>query len=620
MSERVIGIDLGTTNSCVATVEGGVPKVIANKGGYKTTPSMVAITESGRRLVGHIAKRQAITNATNTVYAAKRLIGRKWSHPAVQQARQVLPYKLVEGETGDVRIELRGTPNSISEISAVVLAEMKKVAEEYFGGPVEKAVVTIPAYFNDGQRQATKDAGKIAGLDVIRIINEPTAAALAYGYKKNVKKRVAVFDLGGGTFDISVLDIGDGVFEVLATAGDTYLGGEDFDQRIVEWLVFGFAKEHRLDLRTDVMALQRLRDASEQAKMQLSVTPSAEINLPFIMSPSPSSGKSDALHLQRTLSREKLEDMTADLVERTIEICDRMLKEARIQKEEIDEVVLVGGQTRMPKVQQVVKEYFGIDPAKSVHPDEVVALGAAVQAAALIGAAEQGKQPDLLLLDVTPHHLGIMIAGGYFNTLIPANSTVPTSAMHTFTTVRDDQTAVKIVVLQGDSDVANQNELLGEFLLTGLPSRPRGEIEIDVKFDISPDGIVSVSAKDKSTGQEQSIQVTATNRLSEDEMKRILSANEEFAVSEKNTELFSTLKNDVERHIREVDKLLPAVKDFITASDFGDDALKKVEAVKDRAKRAIQRQDLESLKGVQEPLERAVGMLKGVADRIASKQ
>ena len=620
MTERVIGIDLGTTNSCVATVEGGVPKVIANKGGYKTTPSMVAITESGRRLVGHIAKRQAITNAANTVYAAKRLIGRKWSHPAVQQARQVLPYKLVEGDTGDVRIELRAKAHSISEISAVVLAEMKKVAEEYFGGPVEKAVVTIPAYFNDGQRQATKDAGKIAGLDVIRIINEPTAAALAYGYKKNIKKRVAVFDLGGGTFDISVLDIQDGVFEVLATAGDTYLGGEDFDQRIVEWLVFGFAKEHRLDLRTDVMALQRLRDAAEQAKMQLSVTPSAEINLPFIMSPSPTSGKSDALHLQRTLSREKLEDMTADLVERTVEICDRMLKEARIQKEEIEEVVLVGGQTRMPKVQQAVKDYFGIDPAKSVHPDEVVALGAAVQAAALIGAQEQGKQPDLLLLDVTPHHLGIMIAGGYFNTLIPANSTVPTSAMHTFTTVRDAQTAVKIVVLQGDSEVANQNELLGEFLLTGLPSKPRGEIEIEVKFDISPDGIVSVSAKDKSTGQEQSIQVTATNRLSEDEMKRILSANEEFAVSEKNTELFSTLKNDVERHIREVDRLLPAVKDFITASDFGDDALKKVEAVKDRAKRAIQRQDLESLKGVQEPLDRAVGMLKGVADRIASKK
>jgi molecular chaperone DnaK len=617
MTERVIGIDLGTTNSCVATVEGGVPTVIANKGGYKTTPSMIAIAESGRRLVGHIAKRQAITNAANTVYAAKRLIGRKYGHPSVQQARQVLPYKLVEGETGDLRIELRDKNYSIPEISAVVLAEMKKVAEEYFGGPVEKAVVTIPAYFNDGQRQATKDAGKIAGLDVIRIINEPTAAALAYGYKKNVKKRVAVFDLGGGTFDISVLDIQDGVFEVLATAGDTYLGGEDFDQRIVEWLVFGFAKEHRLDLRTDVMALQRLRDAAEQAKMQLSSTTSTEINLPFIMSPQ--AGKSDALHLQRTLTREKLEDMTADLVERTVEICDRMLKEARIAKEEIEEVVLVGGQTRMPKVQQIVKEYFGLDPAKSVHPDEVVALGAAVQAAALVGAQEQGNQPDLLLLDVTPHNLGIMIAGGYFNTLIPANSTVPTSAMHTFTTVRDDQTAVKIVVLQGDSQVANQNELLGEFLLTNLPSRPRGEIEIDVKFDISPDGIVSVSARDKSTGIEQSIQVTATNRLSDDEMKRILAANEEFAVSEKNTELFAQLKNDVERSIREIDRLMPGVKEFITASDFGGDALKKVDVVKERAKRAIQMQDLEALKGVQEPLERAVVMLKGVADRIAKK-
>ena len=623
MTERVIGIDLGTTNSCVATVEGGVPKVIANKGGYKTTPSMVAIAESGRRLVGHIAKRQAITNAQNTVYAAKRLIGRKWSHPAVQQARQVLPYKLAEGDTGDVRIELREKSYSIPEISAVVLTEMKKVAEEYFGGPVEKAVITIPAYFNDAQRQATKDAGKIAGLDVIRIINEPTAAALAYGFKKNVKKRVAVFDLGGGTFDISVLDIQDGVFEVLATAGDTYLGGEDFDQRIVEWLVFGFAKEHRLDLRTDVMALQRLRDAAEQAKMQLSVTTTTEINLPFIMSPSAggplNAGKSDALHLMRTLTREKLEDMTADLVERTVEICDRMLKEARIQKEEIEEVVLVGGQTRMPKVQQVVKDYFGLDPAKSVHPDEVVALGAAVQAAALIGSQEQGKQPDLLLLDVTPHHLGIMIAGGYFNKLIPANSTVPTSAMHTFTTVRDDQTAVKIVVLQGDSDIANQNELLGEFLLTGLPSRPRGEIEIDVKFDISPDGIVSVSAKDKATGQEQSIQVTASNRLSDEEMKRILAANEEFAVSEKNTEVFATLKNDVERSLRDIERLLPAVKEFITASDFGDDALKKVDVVKERARRAMQMQDIEALKGVQEPLERAVQMLKGVADRIAPK-
>ena len=612
MTERFIGIDLGTTNSCVATVEGGVPKVIANRGGYKTTPSMIAITESGRRLVGHIAKRQAITNAANTVYAAKRLIGRKWAHPSAQQARQVLPYRLVEGPDGDVRIELRDRAYSVPEISALVLQEMKRVAEDYFGGPVDKAVITIPAYFNDGQRQATKDAGRIAGLDVIRIINEPTSAALAYGFKKNVKKRVAVFDLGGGTFDISVLDIADGVFEVLATAGDTYLGGEDFDQRIVEWLVFGFAKEHKVDLRTDVMALQRLRDAAEQAKMQLSVTTTTEINLPFIMS----TGKSDALHLQRTLTREKLEDMTADLVERTVEICDRMLKEAHLNKAEVQEVILVGGMTRMPKVQEAVKGYFNLEPAKTVHPDEVVALGAAVQAAALVGATSSAEHPDLLLLDVTPHNLGIMIAGGYFQMLIPANSTVPTSATHVFTTVRDDQTAVKIVVLQGDSDVAAHNELLGEFLLTGLPSGPRCSVEIDVRFDISSDGIVSVSAKDRASGREQSIQVTATNRLSEEEMGRIIEENEKFAVAERNVEAFQAVRTDVERSLREIDRLLPIVQDTLGQSDFGVDALKKAQAVIDRTKRAIAMQDVDALQGAKEPLERTVGMLRGVASRI----
>jgi molecular chaperone DnaK len=611
VTDRVIGIDLGTTNSCVATVEGGVPKVIANRGSYKTTPSIVAIAESGRRLVGHIAKRQAITNAQNTVYAAKRLIGRKYSHPIVQQAKQTLPYKVVEGPTGDVRIELRDKQYSVPEISAMVLAEMKKVAEEYFGGPVEKAVITIPAYFNDGQRQATKDAGKIAGLDVIRIINEPTAAALAYGFKKNVKKKVAVYDLGGGTFDISVLDIADGVFEVLATAGDTYLGGEDFDQRIVEWLVFGFAKEHKVDLRTDMMALQRLRDAAEKAKMELSVTTSTEINLPFIMS----TGKSDALHLQKTLDRPKLEEMTADLIERTVEICDKMLKEARIRKDEIQEVILVGGMTRMPKVQEAVRNYFGLEPAKSVHPDEVVALGAAVQAAALIQTGT-GEQPDLLLLDVTPHNLGIMIAGGYFQTLISANSTVPTSATHVFTTVRDDQTAVKIVVLQGDSDVASANQLLGEFLLTGLPKAPRGTIEIDVRFDISPDGIVSVSAKDRATGTEQSIQVTATNKLTDDEMKRIIQENEKFAVQEKTQEQFGELRTEVERVLREIERLTPVVRDVIGASDFGDDALKKAALVVGRSKRAIQMQDMEALKGGRDQLDRTLTMFKSVAAKV----
>ncbi len=611
MAERVIGIDLGTTNSCVATVEGGAPKVIANRGSYKTTPSIVAVAESGRRLVGHIAKRQAITNAQNTVYAAKRLIGRKFAHPVVQQARQVLPYKLVEGPTGDVRIELRDKTYSVPEISAMVLAEMKKVAEEYFGGPVDKAVVTIPAYFNDGQRQATKDAGKIAGLDVIRIINEPTAAALAYGFKKHVKKKVAVYDLGGGTFDISVLDIAEGVFEVLATAGDTYLGGEDFDQRIVEWLVFGFAKEHKVDLRTDVMALQRLRDAAEKAKMELSVTTSTEINLPFIMS----TGKSDALHLQRTLPREKLEEMCGDLIERTVEICDRMLKEARIRKDEIQEVILVGGMTRMPRVQEAVRSYFGLEPAKSVHPDEVVALGAAVQASALIQTGT-GEQPDLLLLDVTPHNLGIMIAGGYFQTLIPANSTVPTSATHVFTTVRDNQTAVKIMVLQGDSDVASANELLGEFLLTGLPNAPRGTIEIDVKFDISPDGIVSVSAKDRATGLEQSIQVTATNKLTEEEMQRIIQENEKFAVAEKAQEDFQELRTDTERMLRDIERLLPTVREVIGASDFGDDALKKAAAVMERARRAVSMQDGEALRSGREQLDRTLVMFKGVAAKV----
>ena len=617
MTERVIGIDLGTTNSCVATIESGVPKVIANKGGYKTTPSMVALSESGRRLVGHIAKRQAITNAQNTVYAAKRLIGRKWSHPAVQQAKQVLPYELVEGETGEVRISLRGKEHAIPEISAIVLSEMRRVAEDYFGAPVNKAVITIPAYFNDGQRQATKDAGRIAGLDVLRIINEPTAAALAYGFKKDIKKRIAVFDLGGGTFDISVLDIQDGVFEVLATAGDTYLGGEDFDQRIVEWLVFGFAKEHKLDLRTDVMALQRLRDAAEQAKMQLSSSTTADINLPFIMS---ASGKADALHLQRSLTREKLEELTADLVERTVEISDRMLKEARLSKDEIDEVVLVGGQTRMPRVQTMVREFFGLEPAKSVHPDEVVALGAAVQASALINDGSKDGKPDMLLLDVTPLNLGIMIAGGYFNTLIHANTTVPTSKSHTFTTVRDNQTAVKIVVLQGESEVANQNEMLGEFILTDLPASPRGTVEIDVTFDISPEGIVSVAAKDKATGREQSIQVTATSRMSEEELQRVLAANEEFAVTEKNTEVFQVLRTDVERALREIDALIPRVREFLSASDFGEDALKKVDTQRERAQRAIQMQDIPALREVREKLDRATQMLRGVADRVTESK
>ena len=511
--EKVIGIDLGTTNSCVAVVEEDRPVVIPNRGGYKTTPSMVAIAENGKRLVGHIAKRQAVTNAEHTVYAAKRLIGRKWSSPAVGQAKDSVPYRIVEGPHDDVRIELRARQYSIPEISAYVLQEMRTIAEEYLGHTVEKAVVTVPAYFNDGQRQATKDAGRIAGLDVIRIINEPTAAALAYGFGKDIERKVAVYDLGGGTFDISILEIGNGVFEVVSTAGDTFLGGEDFDRRIIDWLVGNFQREHKIDLRRDKMALQRLKDVAEKAKCELSTTRETEINLPFIIS----TGRNDALHLTARLTRDKLEELTADLIEKTIHICRQTLDDAGIERSEIEDVILVGGMTRMPRVQTAVAEFFGIEPCKGVHPDEVVALGAAIQ-----GAALMDESSDMLLLDVTPHSLGIMIVGGYFHKLIEQNSTVPTSKSHIFTTIKDNQTSVKILVLQGESERAEDNELLGEFVLSGLRRAPAGEVEIEVTFEISADGIVSVSAKDLETGQQQAITVTATSGLTEDEIRRMV--------------------------------------------------------------------------------------------------
>jgi molecular chaperone DnaK len=602
--EKVIGIDLGTTNSCVAIVENGTPVVIPNRGGYKTTPSMVAVTEAGKRLVGHIAKRQAITNAENTVYAAKRLIGRKWNSPQVKNAVATSSYRIVEGPHNDVRVVLRDKEFSVPEISAMVLQEMKVIAEDYLGETVSKAVVTVPAYFNDNQRQATKDAGEIAGLDVIRIINEPTAAALSYGFGRNIEKTVAVYDFGGGTFDISILEIGaHGVFKVIATAGDTFLGGEDIDARIIDWLISGFKEEHGIDLRQDRMALQRLKDAAEKAKCELSSVRETEVNLPFIIS----SGRNEALHLQRTLTRQTLEGLSDDLIERTVDICRQTLEDAKLGKDEIEEVVLVGGMTRMPKIQQSVQSFFEMDPNKGVHPDEVVALGAAIQGAALVD-----DRQEMVLLDVTPHALGIMTFGSYFEELIPQNTTVPTHRTKIFTTSRDHQTAVKILVMQGESQRAEENELLGEFILTGLRRAPKGQIEIEVTFEINADGIVSVRAKDLETGLEQSIQVTATSGLTKDEIKTMMDNAKDDLVDRRSSEEFEAAKQEAEKLIGEIEKLFPQVRQIVASSDFGRDAIEKAKAIVDKARAAIERKDAAAVKEQIEGLTRTHRMFKGV--------
>jgi molecular chaperone DnaK len=602
--EKVIGIDLGTTNSCVAIVENGVPTVIPNRGGYKTTPSMVAVTEAGKRLVGHIAKRQAITNAENTVYAAKRLIGRKWNSPQVKNAVATSSYRIVQGPHADVRIVLREEEYSVPEISAMVLQEMKLIAEDYLGGTATKAVITVPAYFNDNQRQATKDAGEIAGLDVIRIINEPTAAALSYGFGKNVEKTIAVYDFGGGTFDISILEIGSsGVFKVIATAGDTFLGGEDVDARIIDWLIHGFKEEHGIDLRQDRMALQRLKDAAEKAKCELSSVRETEVNLPFIIS----SGRNEALHLQRTVDRRTLEDLSADLIERTVDICRQTLLDAHLEKDEIEEVVLVGGMTRMPKIQQAVAEFFEREPCKGVHPDESVALGAGIQGSALV----DDKQ-EMVLLDVTPHALGIMTQGGYFEELIPQNTTVPTHRTKIFTTSRDNQTAVKIVVMQGESERAEENELLGEFILTGLRRAQKGNVEIEVTFEINADGIVSVHAKDLETSKEQSIEVTASSGLTRDEIKDMLEEAKDYMVERRSTEEFEAAKQEAERIVGEIERLFPQVEQIVAASDFGRDAIEKARAIVSKARSAISKKDVAAVKGEIEGLSRTHRMFKGV--------
>ncbi|MEC9441562.1 MAG: molecular chaperone DnaK [Myxococcota bacterium] len=600
--ERIIGIDLGTTNSCVSVVEAGAPKVIPNKGGYKTTPSIVAISESGRRLVGQMAKRQAITNARHTVYAAKRLIGRKWGSPAVLHCQETCPYEIVPGPHDDVRIMLRGKEYSLPEISSIILQEMKLVAEEYLGEEPEKAVVTVPAYFNDNQRQATKDAGRIAGLDIVRIINEPTAAALAYGFGKNLDATIAVYDLGGGTFDISVLEISAGVFDVISTAGDTFLGGEDFDARIIEHLAYEFAREHRVDLRKDEMSLQRLKDAAEKAKIELSAMKETEISLPFIYTKE----SGEALHLQSTLTREKFEELVADLVHRSVKICQATLQEAGLDEADIDDVILVGGMTRMPKIQAAVAEYFGKEPSKAVHPDEAVAIGAAIQGMALVDSSQ-----DVLLLDVTPHSLGLMVHGGGFERLIEANTTIPTSHSHNFTTVRDNQTSVKIVVFQGESDKAIENELLGEFVLTGLRAAPAGAVEVQVKFNISPDGIVSVAAKDLETGKEQSITVTATSGLTEDEIQDMIQENQDYLVALKEDEEIERERAKITKLIREVEKLVDAFGG--RNEDDVRDACDSAQIVVHEARNALSSRDFEQVAASVSALDRAKDLLQSLA-------
>ncbi|MBW1756395.1 MAG: molecular chaperone DnaK, partial [Deltaproteobacteria bacterium] len=571
----------------------------------------VAVTEGGKRLVGHIAKRQAVTNAENTVFACKSLIGRKWDTPQVKNAIQTCPFHIVEGPHGDCRIKMRDKVYSIPEVSAMVLQEMKMVAEDYLGEEVNKVVVTVPAYFNDNQRQATKDAGAIAGLDVIRIINEPTSAALAYGFGKNIDRTVAVFDLGGGTFDISILEIASsGVFKVLSTAGDTFLGGEDFDQRVIDWLVEGFQHEHGLDLRQDRMALQRLKDAAEKAKCELSAVTETEVNLPFIIS----SSRNEALHLQRLLTRSTLEELTADLIDRTVQICELTLGEAGLDKDELEDIILVGGMTRMPKVQERVSKFFQRDPCKGVHPDEVVGLGASIQGAALV---DDSPEMDLVLLDVTPHTLGIMVVGGYFEELIPQNTTVPTSRSKPFTTVRDNQTAVKILVLQGESRRAEDNELLGEFILTGLRRASAGEVEVEVTFEINADGIVSVHAKDVETGKEQSITVTATSGLSEDEIDEMMVDASDFAVTRREDEATEQVRQEAETLIAEIERLLPEVESIVAGSDFGRDAIDKAKGVVDNARTLLEHGDIAALKEELESLGRTQRMFKGVVGKSA---
>ncbi len=554
---KVIGIDLGTTNSCVAVMDGKDAKVIENAEGARTTPSIVAFTGEGERLVGQPAKRQAVTNPENTLFAIKRLIGRRYDDPVTEKDKKLVPYKIVEGDNGDAWVEASGNKQSPSQISAMILQKMKETAEAYLGEKVEKAVITVPAYFNDAQRQATKDAGKIAGLEVLRIINEPTAAALAYGLDKKDGKTIAVYDLGGGTFDISVLEIGDGVFEVKSTNGDTFLGGEDFDMRLVEYLAAEFKKEQGIDLKNDKLALQRLKEAAEKAKIELSSSAQTEINLPFI-----TADQSGPKHLTMKLTRAKFESLVDDLVQRTIAPCKAALKDAGLQAGQIDEVVLVGGMTRMPKIQEIVKQFFGKEPHKGVNPDEVVALGAAIQAGVL-----QGDVKDVLLLDVTPLSLGIETLGGVFTRLIDRNTTIPTKKGQVFSTAEDSQSAVTIRVFQGEREMAADNKLLGQFDLVGIPPAPRGVPQIEVTFDIDANGIVNVSAKDKGTGKEHQIRIQASGGLSDADIEKMVKDAEANAETDKKRRALVEARNQAESLAHSSEKSLAEYGDKVSEED-----------------------------------------------------
>ncbi|HUV59568.1 MAG TPA: molecular chaperone DnaK [Desulfatiglandales bacterium] len=584
---KIIGIDLGTTNSCVALMEGGDPKVIANVEGNRTTPSVVAFTDSGERLVGQTAKRQAITNPENTVYAVKRLIGRKFDSPEVQKDITISPYKITKAKNGDAQITVRGEDHSAAEISSMVLQKMKQTAEEYLGEKVTDAVITVPAYFNDSQRQATKDAGKIAGLNVQRIINEPTAASLAYGLDKKKEEKIAVFDLGGGTFDISILEIGDGVFEVKSTNGDTHLGGEDFDQRVMGYLADEFKKDQGIDLRNDKMALQRLKEAAEKAKMELSTAMETDVNLPFI-----TADASGPKHLNIKLTRAKLESLVEDLVDKTVEPCKIALRDSGYKTGDINEVILVGGMTRMPMVQEKVKQIFGKDPHKGVNPDEVVAVGAAIQ-----GGVLKGDVKDVLLLDVTPLSLGIETLGAVFTKLIEKNTTIPTKKSQIFSTAADNQPAVSIHVLQGEREMATYNKTLGRFELVGIPLAPRGMPQIEVTFDIDANGIVNVSAKDMGTGKEQSIRITASSGLSKEEIERLVKDAELHGEEDKKKRELVDARNAADSLIYSTEKSLKEAGDKIDAGTKGE-----IDNAIGNLKKAMEGEDTSEIKRLSEEL------------------